>query len=333
MDDNIQRDVQSQEEDLDALPRFQRLTHSLRREQYAAEENEDEIRNTDNSNIKEEIEPNPEDRQNEISNQPRPGSMLSSAIQAYPNILQHEPPRHNLIFEDDSLIYGNPLYLSNNPNNPYPDSVVDNGYGEIRESDNNPPQNEGDRHTPEILDTETEAFTPAVSRRKAQYQQVQQILVASRSQKQRSEDQEVVPESSAQGAQCALASTSRISDASNVNGGNTTVITGGSEGPTIKEKSSRTNNPSAGEPSSTIRNFSEDGEQLQFGSSSNSNSQAAARPSATPHQQHQRTFSNITGDGRSSEIMLPRWQPDSEVEECPICHKPFSFFSRKHHCR
>ncbi|KAI1142857.1 FYVE-domain-containing protein [Hypoxylon sp. FL0543] len=33
------------------------------------------------------------------------------------------------------------------------------------------------------------------------------------------------------------------------------------------------------------------------------------------------------------EIALPRWQPDSEVTYCPICHTQFSFFVRKHHCR
>lgn len=33
------------------------------------------------------------------------------------------------------------------------------------------------------------------------------------------------------------------------------------------------------------------------------------------------------------EITLPRWQPDSEVTYCPICHTQFSFFIRKHHCR
>ena len=35
----------------------------------------------------------------------------------------------------------------------------------------------------------------------------------------------------------------------------------------------------------------------------------------------------------TGEIVLPRWQPDTEVSECPICGKPFAFWFRKHHCR
>ncbi|KAL1837533.1 hypothetical protein VTJ49DRAFT_3678 [Mycothermus thermophilus] len=34
-----------------------------------------------------------------------------------------------------------------------------------------------------------------------------------------------------------------------------------------------------------------------------------------------------------SPIVLPRWQPDSEVTYCPICGTQFSIFVRKHHCR
>ncbi|KAK3310167.1 FYVE zinc finger-domain-containing protein [Chaetomium strumarium] len=34
-----------------------------------------------------------------------------------------------------------------------------------------------------------------------------------------------------------------------------------------------------------------------------------------------------------SEMVLPRWQPDSEVTYCPFCGTQFSFFVRKHHCR
>ena len=38
-------------------------------------------------------------------------------------------------------------------------------------------------------------------------------------------------------------------------------------------------------------------------------------------------------DRRSREITLPRWQPDVEANECPICHTAFGFWFRKHHCR
>lgn len=36
---------------------------------------------------------------------------------------------------------------------------------------------------------------------------------------------------------------------------------------------------------------------------------------------------------RESDIVLPPWQPDSEVNKCPVCGNPFGFFYRKHHCR
>ncbi|KAI9372112.1 FYVE zinc finger-domain-containing protein [Aspergillus egyptiacus] len=34
-----------------------------------------------------------------------------------------------------------------------------------------------------------------------------------------------------------------------------------------------------------------------------------------------------------TEYNRPRWQPDSDVTECPICGTAFSFWYRKHHCR
>ncbi|KAL2041993.1 hypothetical protein N7G274_005181 [Stereocaulon virgatum] len=36
---------------------------------------------------------------------------------------------------------------------------------------------------------------------------------------------------------------------------------------------------------------------------------------------------------RSREITLPRWQPDSEVSQCPICGTTFGLWYRRHHCR
>jgi hypothetical protein len=35
----------------------------------------------------------------------------------------------------------------------------------------------------------------------------------------------------------------------------------------------------------------------------------------------------------AQQYVLPRWQPDSEVTECPICKRQFSVFFRRHHCR
>lgn len=36
---------------------------------------------------------------------------------------------------------------------------------------------------------------------------------------------------------------------------------------------------------------------------------------------------------RESDIVLPAWQPDSDVSYCPVCGSQFTFFYRKHHCR
>ncbi|KAJ5225004.1 hypothetical protein N7468_006229 [Penicillium chermesinum] len=41
----------------------------------------------------------------------------------------------------------------------------------------------------------------------------------------------------------------------------------------------------------------------------------------------------INVDDEEVEPDLPRWQPDSEVDFCPICGNEFSFWYRKHHCR
>lgn len=54
-------------------------------------------------------------------------------------------------------------------------------------------------------------------------------------------------------------------------------------------------------------------------------------------QETRRTSSGTTWQDREEdqfdELTLPRWQPDSEVSECPICGTVFSFWYRKHHCR
>jgi len=38
-------------------------------------------------------------------------------------------------------------------------------------------------------------------------------------------------------------------------------------------------------------------------------------------------------DEGEMETTLPRWQPDAEVTNCPICGVVFNFWYRKHHCR
>ena len=43
--------------------------------------------------------------------------------------------------------------------------------------------------------------------------------------------------------------------------------------------------------------------------------------------------SNGPTHSASEEHSVPRWQPDSEVAECPICGRAFAFWFRKHHCR
>lgn len=40
-----------------------------------------------------------------------------------------------------------------------------------------------------------------------------------------------------------------------------------------------------------------------------------------------------TSSTSSSQYVVPRWQPDNEVSECPICKRQFSFLFRRHHCR
>lgn len=36
---------------------------------------------------------------------------------------------------------------------------------------------------------------------------------------------------------------------------------------------------------------------------------------------------------RESDLVLPPWQPDAQVSQCPVCSRHFTFLFRKHHCR
>lgn len=45
------------------------------------------------------------------------------------------------------------------------------------------------------------------------------------------------------------------------------------------------------------------------------------------------TRTNTEPSRRGSDLVLPPWQPDSDVSQCPVCGKNFTFLYRKHHCR
>ncbi|EFQ99781.1 FYVE zinc finger protein [Nannizzia gypsea CBS 118893] len=59
--------------------------------------------------------------------------------------------------------------------------------------------------------------------------------------------------------------------------------------------------------------------------------QPAASP---PSSSMSRQLNSLRHRERSfTDHRLPRWQPDAEVTECPICGVTFTFWFRKHHCR
>ena len=66
------------------------------------------------------------------------------------------------------------------------------------------------------------------------------------------------------------------------------------------------------------------------GTQSSGSSYASVEARAPLPQTPQNHQSDQFGD---EEYVLPRWQPDSEVTECPICRRQFAFWFRKHHCR
>lgn len=60
-----------------------------------------------------------------------------------------------------------------------------------------------------------------------------------------------------------------------------------------------------------------------------------SRPSSSCYTSRSVSSRNDYLDGQEEldGMTLPRWQPDAEVSECPICGTVFSFWYRKHHCR
>lgn len=52
-------------------------------------------------------------------------------------------------------------------------------------------------------------------------------------------------------------------------------------------------------------------------------------PSPQPQTPEQRQRSPVS----SRRYAVRDWQPDSEVNECPICKRPFTWMFRRHHCR
>ena len=59
----------------------------------------------------------------------------------------------------------------------------------------------------------------------------------------------------------------------------------------------------------------------------------APPPPAHPLPRTTRPTVPTVASRRQSELVLPRWQPDSDVSQCPVCHNQFTFWYRKHHCR
>ncbi|KAI1609509.1 FYVE zinc finger-domain-containing protein [Exophiala viscosa] len=57
---------------------------------------------------------------------------------------------------------------------------------------------------------------------------------------------------------------------------------------------------------------------------------SSPEPPTTPQRS---SLSRRTSSHSSRRYVVPPWQPDSEVSECPICKRPFTWMFRRHHCR
>lgn len=109
------------------------------------------------------------------------------------------------------------------------------------------------------------------------------------------------------------------------NSGRVRTVSGGFHS---RNQSSYTSQPE-GSSSTDLSQVQRHGQTLHI--SSRPSSVERALPALPPIRRHSSNVRQPLNRGR--EVMLPKWQPDSEVSECPICSRQFTFWFRKHHCR
>jgi hypothetical protein len=56
-------------------------------------------------------------------------------------------------------------------------------------------------------------------------------------------------------------------------------------------------------------------------------------PPPPPVRRTSRRTNPLASNRRASDLVLPRWQSDADVSQCPVCKNYFTFWYRKHHCR